>query len=348
MRVQSNLRRRVFTGAALAVLASSAIAGEITLYQNRDFRGDTLTLRRAAPDLTRTGFNDRAGSVDVRDGVWEACSDANFRGNCTRLGPGRYDRIEDALNDRIGSVRELVGVSMAPPPRVATAPVVTAPVVTAPAATPPVVTESPPVVAPPGPRLTLFSQPGFAGSGVEITETHGNLQQIPMYNGASAVIVYGGTWRLCTRQYYRGECADFAPGRYDSLGRLNGRIYSAELISQAPGPVGLVAPVPSASVASTPGPSTPARIVLYELPNFAGQSLAIDSREMANLDNLNFGDRAASMRIEAGSWMICTDRYFRGSCTTFGPGEYPRLGPDVDHKIASVRLTNAVYGSIAR
>jgi hypothetical protein len=159
-----------------------------------------------------------------------------------------------------------------------------------------------------------------------------------MYNGASAVIVYGGTWRLCTRQYYRGECADFAPGRYDSLGRLNGRIYSAELISEAPAPVGIV----------TPLPSTPARVVLYELPNFAGQSLTIDSREMPNLDNLNFGDRAASMRIEAGSWMICTDRYFRGTCTTFGPGEYPRLGPDVDHKIASLRLTNPVYGSIAR
>jgi len=331
MRVESNLRWRVLTGAALAVLASSAIAGEITLYQNRDFRGDTLTLRRAAPDLTRTGFNDRAASIDVREGVWEACSDANFRGNCTRLGPGRYDRIENALNDRIGSVREVVGVSMAP--AAAPAPVVTAPVVTA-----PVVTAPPPVVASEGPRITLFSQPGFAGSGVEITETHGNLQQIPTYSGAAAVIVYGGTWRLCTRQYYRGECADFAPGRYDSLGGLNGRIYSAELISQAPGPVGIV----------TPLPSTPARIVLYELPNFAGQSLTIDSREMPNLDNLNFGDRAASMRIDAGNWMVCTDRFFRGSCMAFGPGEYPRLGPDVDHKIASLRLTNQVYGSIAR
>ena len=342
MRVESTLRRRVFVGAALAFIASSAVAGEITLYQNRDFRGDTLTLRRGAPDLELTGFNDRASSVIVRDGVWEACSDPNFRGTCTQLRPGQYNRIEGAINDRIASVRELVGVSVAPSPApmvqapVVTAPIVEAPVVTAPVVTAPVV-EAPPVVAAAGPRIVLYSQPGFSGSGLEITETHGNLGQIPTYNGASAIIVYGGTWRLCTRQYYRGDCADFTPGRYDSLGGLNGRIYSAELISAAPAPVGVVTPLP-------PGQ---ARIVLYERPDFGGQSIAIDSREIPSLDRINFGDRTASMRVEGGYWMVCTDIRFRGSCTTFGPGEYPRLGPDVDHKIASVRRVNDLYGSVS-
>ena len=327
MRVESTLRRRLSVGAALALIASSAVAGEITLYQNRDFRGDTLTLRRPAPDLERTGFNDRASSVIVRDGVWEACSEANFRGACTQLRPGQYDRIEGALSDRIASVRELVRVSTAPQP----APIVEAPVVTAP------VVSAPPVVQAAGPRIVLYSQPGFGGSGVEITETHGNLGQIPTYNGASAIIVYGGTWRLCTRQYYRGDCADFTPGRYDSLGGLNGRIYSAELVSVAPAPVGVVTPLP-------PGQ---ARIVLYDRPDFGGQSIAIDGREMPNLDRINFGDRAASMRIEGGYWMVCTDIRFRGTCSTFGPGEYPRLGPDVDHRIASVRRVNDLYGSVS-
>jgi hypothetical protein len=301
-------------------MAGGALAGEITLYKDRDFNGDTLTLRRAAPDLEKTGFNDSAASVIVREGMWEVCSDPFYRGNCARLGPGQYDRLERTLNDRVASVRELVGVSAAP---VVTAPVVTAPVVAAPA-----------VVAS-APRIVLYQNPGFSGYGVEITETHGNLERIPSYAPASAVIVYGGTWRLCTREYYRGECADFAPGRYDSLGALNGRVYSAELVSAAPGPVGVVTP-------TLPEP----RVVLYELPDFAGQSLVIERNETPSLGWMGFRDRAASMRVEGGYWMMCTDVRFGGVCRTFGPGDYPRLGPDLDRHIASIRLTNQVYGAL--
>ena len=320
MHADINVRWRVLVGAALAALASSAVAGEITLYQNRDFRGDTLTLRRAAPDLERTGFNDTASSVVVREGVWEVCTDPNFRGNCTQLQPGEYNRLEGALNDRVASAREVAAVSVAPPPMIS-----------------PPGAAAPTVVAAAGPRIVLYEQPGFGGSGVEITETHGALDRIPSYVPASAVIVYGGTWRLCTRDYYRGQCADFTPGRYDSLGGLNARIYSAELISAAPAPVGVVTPLPPAQ----------GRVVLYEQPDFAGQSLVIDSREAPNLDRMNFGDRAASMRIEAGYWMLCTDIRFGGTCSTYGPGEYPRLGPDIDHKIASVRRVNDAYGPLS-
>jgi len=315
MRDESKLTPSILAATALALMAASASAGEITLYKDRDFRGDTLTLRRAAPDLEQTGFNDSASSLIVRDGVWEVCTDPNYRGNCTRLQPGEYNRLELTLNDRVASAREIVGVS--------TAPVVTAPVA------------APPAVVAPGPRIVLYQHPGFAGYGVEITETHGNLNRIPSYEPAAAAIVYGGTWRLCTLEYYRGECADFAPGRYDSLGSLNGRIYSAELVSAAPGPVGIVAPTPSEP-----------RVVLYELPDFAGQSLAIERRETPSLGWMGFRDRAASMRVEGGYWMFCTDVRFGGSCRTFGPGEYPRLGPDLDHHIASVRLTNELYGAL--
>jgi beta/gamma crystallin len=326
MRSTIYVRWHLLAGAVLAVIASSALAGEITLYQNRDFRGDTLTLHRAAPDLERTGFNDSASSMVVREGVWEVCTDPFYRGNCTRLQPGEYNRLEGALNDRIASVREIVGVSVAPPVAAPSPPIAVAPPVAA----------APPVVATAGPRIVLYGQPGFAGSGVEITETHGKLDRIPSYAPASAAIVYGGTWRLCTREYYRGQCADFTPGRYDSLGGLNGRIYSAELISAAPAPVGVVVPTPSAE----------GRVVLYDMPDFSGSSLAIDRRETPNLDWLGFGDRAASMRIESGYWMFCTDRGFRGTCRTYGPGEYPRLTPEVDHRIASIRRVNEVYGSL--
>jgi beta/gamma crystallin len=318
MRTETLVPWRALLGAVLTLFALSAVAGEITLYQNRDFRGDSLDLRRAAPDLERTGFNDTASSVIVRDGVWEACTDAFFRGTCTRLEPGEYSRLEGTLKDRIASVRELVGVSAAPPPVVASAP-------------PPV------VVASADPRLVLFEQPGFAGSAVELRETNGKLDRISTFAGADAAIVYGGTWRLCTRDYYRGECADFGPGRYDSLGAMNGRISSAELVATTPAPVGVV----------TPPPPAEGRVVLYELPDFGGSSLVVDRRELPNLEWMGFMDRAASMRIESGTWMFCTDTRFQGACRTYGPGEYPRLSRDVDRKIASIRRVYDAYGAIS-
>jgi hypothetical protein len=56
-------------GALLAVSVPAALAGEITLYEQRDFRGDSLTLHRAATNLDRGGLNDSVSSLIVRDGV---------------------------------------------------------------------------------------------------------------------------------------------------------------------------------------------------------------------------------------------------------------------------------------
>jgi hypothetical protein len=67
--------------------------------------------------------------------------------------------------------------------------------------------------------------------------------------------------------------------------------------------------------------------------------------DLPNLNRMGFSDRAASMRIEEGYWMFCTDAQFRGDCRTLGPGEYARLPGDVDRRIASVRRVNEVYGA---
>jgi len=296
-----------FVGALLALSAPVALAGEITLYEHRDFRGDSLTLHRGAPNLERSGLSDSASSLVVRDGVWEVCTDAYFRGSCAQLQPGEYRRLDGPLNDRISSVREIVATTAVVPPI---------------------------VIASGEPRIVLFEAPGFGGSAFELTKTNGKLDRLPAYSGADAVIVYGGTWRLCSREYYRGECFDFVPGRYDSLGSLTGRVKSAELVA-----------ITSAPVAVPPPPAGAGRVVLYEYPNFRGQSFAINWSELPNLNRMGFSDRAASMRIEEGYWMFCTDAQFQGDCRTLGPGEYARLPGDVDRRIASVRRVNEIYGA---
>ena len=130
----------------------------------------------------------------------------------------------------------------------------------------------------------------------------------------------------------RAIASDFSPGRYDRLGGFGAQIASAELIATTPGPMSLVTP-----------PAPPGRVVLYELPRFEGRSLVIDQRILPILESLGFDP--ASMRIEGGYWMFCTDIRLQGNCRTLGPGEYARLSQDIDRRIASARRVNDVYGA---
>ena len=188
------------------------------------------------------------------------------------------------------------------------------------------------VIASGEPRVVLFEQPGFGGRTMEFTRTMGRLDSSRFDAGAGSAIVHGGNWRLCSEYMFRGECADLPPGQYDSLGALNGRVSSAELLARAPV---AVAPAPVAG-----------RVVLFESSDFRGKSLVIDHAAVPSLERLGFDDRAASMRIEQGTWTFCTDERFQGECRTLGPGEYPRLPGDIYRRIVSARLVNDVYGAV--
>jgi uncharacterized protein YcfJ len=59
-------------------------------------------------DFTRSGFNDRASSVIVDGGRWEACEDTGFRGRCVVLRQGSYDSLERlGVNDRLSSIHQV-------------------------------------------------------------------------------------------------------------------------------------------------------------------------------------------------------------------------------------------------
>src|ERR1700687_5430105 len=132
---------------ALAIVSASALAGEITLFRNRDFRGSATTLQSPMLDLERNGFTNASSAV-VRSGVWQACTNANFQGTCVQLQPGDYRNVNALLNDDVASVREITIASAVPAPVIiAAAPVVPAPV----------------IVASAEPRIALFEGSGFSG-----------------------------------------------------------------------------------------------------------------------------------------------------------------------------------------
>jgi hypothetical protein len=206
--------------AAIGFAATVAVAGELTLYEGENFQGRNLTLRSDMRDLDRTNFNDRAMSLVIRDGVWEVCSDSQYRGHCATLQPGNYPMLEGGLDRRISSVRQ--------------------------------VAEAP--VAGRG-----YAPPGYAAT----------------------------------------------PGYAPSRGS--------------------------------------AKAILYEGPDFRGRSFPIERNVVRNLDRTGFNDRAASLRVESGYWIFCSDANFEGDCRTFGPGDYPNLPGELNRRISSGRMINDRY-----
>ncbi len=115
------LRRTV--AAAVVVMAAPAFA-QVTFHEREGFQGRIFTTERPVANFERYGFNDRASSVVVLRDRWEVCSDAQYRGRCVVLRPGRYESLAAmGLNDRASSARIISTNARIPDNRYAPMPV---------------------------------------------------------------------------------------------------------------------------------------------------------------------------------------------------------------------------------
>jgi uncharacterized protein YcfJ len=114
-----NNKLKFVLAASAVTLATQALA-QITFYEGESFHGRAFTADKTVRDFSRIGFNDRASSVVVGSGRWEACENSDFGGHCVMLQKGSYDSLRGmGLNDRISSVRPVAAraeVVPVPPP----------------------------------------------------------------------------------------------------------------------------------------------------------------------------------------------------------------------------------------
>lgn len=211
----------------LATLLASALlqvahAGELTVFEHRDFRGNEVTLRQDARNFRDLDMNDSVSSMVVRSGVWEVCEHKDFAGGCAVFRPGEYADLR-GLNDKISSAREII-VRGGPRDRDGDG-------------------------RPDwqhrdgrwqggdhgggehgddddGDAVKLFAGPRFQGEAVDIDDDVDTLRDEDFNDRAGSLIIRRGTWQLCEHAEYRGECVVFGPGRYPFLGGMNNRISS--------------------------------------------------------------------------------------------------------------------------
>jgi len=181
-------------------------------------------------------------------------------------------------------------------------------------------------------QIVLFENDNYNGRRFAVTSSVQNLQYSGFNDQASSAIIRGGRWQICTDAYFRGRCVTLDPGNYGSLGAmgLNDRISSVREVGWGGG--GSAGPI---------GPGGPA-LVLYSGRNLTGQTFAL-STPLFNFDQSGFNDRAESAEVRDGTWQLCSDAQFQGTCIELGPGRHPNLGQLSGH-VSSARIIGSGSG----
>ncbi len=179
--------------------------------------------------------------------------------------------------------------------------------------------------------VTLYEDYNFGGRSYGVNGPAENLGRTDFNDRARSMVVQGGVWEVCRDEGYRG-CQTFGPGEVANLGYLAGQVSSLRPVNGGGGGGG-----------PPPNWGNQGRAILYEYAGFGGRSFAMTDEVVSNFARAGFNDRASSLRVEGGYWMFCSDSDFRGSCRTFGPGDYPSLGGDLDRQISSGRRIHQDY-----
>lgn len=172
--------------------------GAISLYPNRDFRGQGFDATREYSNLPRP-FNDGAMSLRVRGGAWEVCVDANFRGRCQVVTRDVRDLRAMGMGQMISSVRPARGGGDGGWGG----------------------------GGPGGPgggwgggggggggnyprgAVVLFSGPDFSGQGFSAGREYSNLPRENNDRSLSLRIEGRGAWEVCSDANFRGRCQIF-------------------------------------------------------------------------------------------------------------------------------------------
>ncbi len=185
------------TGLFLAASAAPAAAysGSIILFDGPDGTGASLKAEGQVTNLGATGFNDKASSLYVAQGVWEVCADSNFKGKCQTYETGLHNL--GGFSNQISSLRPLDASSDS------------------------------------GKGNGSKKKGGFVafrdyngeGEVLRVPNNVGDLNNVGFNDSISSIAIFEGRWQICENSFYGGKCLKFDAGTYN-LTNFNDRASS--------------------------------------------------------------------------------------------------------------------------
>ena len=204
-------------------------------------------------------------------------------------------------------------------------------------------------------EITLYTAPHFRGGELTLNGAASNLDRSGYNDRSESIIVRSGRWEVCTDANFSGQCVLLNPGDYPVLrDPIYKRISSAREVGPyasteryyryAEAPRVYSEPVYVAPPVTTyvqPAPVYDARtrygaLELYTLPGFRGSTMKFDN-SATTLDKRMTDEGIGSIVVREGIWELCTGLDFNGSCRTYEPGRYARLGNFDGAGIGSLR-----------
>ena len=193
-------------------------------------------------------------------------------------------------------------------------------------------------------EITIYKQANFSGEALTLRNDSANLKDRGFMNQMLSVDVKSGQWQFCSQPDFKGDCVVLERGRYPTLGQnLNNRVESIREVTRTAdrgrdrddryasrddryaGGDGRY---------SDRGRRGPA-VELFGAPEFRGPSVTLDRDEDSIFDT-GLGRRAASLVIHYGSWEVCSEPRYQGSCSVLEPGSYEALGR-LTRRVGSIR-----------
>lgn len=92
----------------------------------------------------------------------------------------------------------------------------------------------------------------------------------------------------------------------------------------------------AAAAATSAFGASAAQVTVFKQPQFTGEKLTL-RRDTNDLSGAGFQDQISSVVVRSGRWQFCSQPDFNGDCVILGPGEYPQLAQNMNHRIESAR-----------
>jgi hypothetical protein len=193
-------------------------------------------------------------------------------------------------------------------------------------------------------EVIVYKQPHFRGQSYVVNGEVANLEG-GFARDASSLVVKGGFWEVCDQSHFKGNCYVLESGQYPRLdSNLNERIVSVRFLGTDQK---FARRVYREEIREARRDdrydrrdrrervAAPGAIDLYGRPNFRGQSVRVEDNA-PDLWERQFDGRASSAIVREGTWQLCSQPGYSGSCLVVGPGEYPRLA-GLDDRVSSIR-----------